>query len=173
MTSLKNKKIILEVIVICIIVLSVGIYVSSANDNYKSLNFNISKENFTNPCNHSMIIHNHVMKIVSNNNISGDWCIINSKTISVNSGMKILLQFKAEYKDTSQTSVRTIGNDNGSTILGFAMVAQGNSNWRYYSEIISIPEHVNSITIQILIGWVYGSNTEIISFEDMSLYVIK
>lgn len=173
MTSLKNKKIILEVIIILVIVLSVGVYISNTNNNYKSLNFSISKENFTISCNHSITIHNHVMKIVSNKNITSGWSIISSKPIPVNSGMKILLQFKAEYKNTSQTGVRTIGNDNGSNILGFALIAQGNSNWQYYSEIITIPEHVNSITIQILIGWVYGGNTEIISFEDMSLYVIK
>lgn len=172
-TSLKNKKIILEVIVICIIVLSVGIYISSANDNYKSLNFNISKENFINPCNISMTIHKNTMNIVSNKNITGSWSPINSKPIAVKAGMKILLQFKAEYKDTAQTSVRIIGNDNTSNVLGYGMIVQGTSNWRYYSEIISIPQHVNSITIQILIGWIYGGNTEGISFQDMSLNIIE
>ena len=173
MTSLKNKKLILEVIIICIIILSVGIYISNANNNYKSLNFSISKENFTNPCNLSMTIHKNTMVIISNKNITGSWYPINSRSIPVEAGMKILLQFKAEYKDTAQTSVRVIDNDNTSNVLGYAMIVQGNSTWHYYSEIISIPEHVHSITIQIYIGWICGGNTESISFEGMSLYIIR
>ena len=64
-------------------------------------------------------------------------------------------------------------NDNNSNILGYAMIVSGTSDWSYYNVIISVPKYINSITIQILIGWIYGGNTETISFQDMSLYVIK
>jgi len=53
------------------------------------------------------------------------------------------------------------------------MIVQGTSDLRYYNVIVSIPEHINGITIQILIGWIDGGNMETISFQDMSLYIIK
>ena len=91
MTNLKNKKIILEVIIICIIVFSVGIYIPNINKNYKSLNFAISDKNFKNPCNLSKIIHKNTMIIISNKNITWSWYPINSKSIPLKAGIKILL----------------------------------------------------------------------------------
>jgi len=174
----RYKKILILVIVI-IIIISVysDIYYYNAT-NYKSLNLDINNADFkvrgyAGMGNINVSATGNIMKISSSRNNSGNWIDIDSKNITVNPGWQILLIFSAEYKNTVQTALRILGisSNNAESVLGYAMIVEGNSGWQYYNVLVKIPNFVHYIILQITLGWVILKNVlEILSITDMSLY---
>lgn len=143
------------------------------NVNYESLGFNIKNIDFKNLSSVNMHICNNVLIVSSLNNNSGSWITINSGIINVSPNSKLLLELDAKYKNTDQTTIRIIGITNKSTnvVLSYALIVAGNSSWKYYSALTSIPSPINKVIIQILIGWIIvAGHYETISVKGISLY---
>jgi hypothetical protein len=173
----KNKKLILEVIFIVILVALPTVYIDNYNfTTFKSLDLNINNLDFKPSSNNlNTSVTNNRITISYNNNQSASWTSINSEKIPVKPGWQILLSVKGEYLNTQQTTFRIIGCSNLHTqsVLAYVFILDGNSSWHYYNGRVKIPSNIQYIILQVEVGWVIINNhSEIISLEDMSLYRI-
>ena len=178
MVFLKNKIILFETIFIAVVICSVGIYVVDFNNSHFEQINNINLTDI-NQWNHGKRLEitesNGIMQIVSSNNVSGSWPILNSRGSNVYKGETILLSVYAQYTNTAQSSLRIVGNTSkGQQVLGYAFIVDGNSNWHEYSLKITIPGGVTSIFVQLPIGWVISNHEpEVITLKDLLIYNIK
>lgn len=157
---------------------SAGIYVTNFNNSHFEPVNNINLMN-TNQWIHGGAIviteSGGVMKISSNNKVSGSYPLLNSKGFDVHVNETILLSLYASYANTIQSSLRIIGNtSNGQLVLGYAFIVDGNSTWHYYSLKVTIPGDVTSIFIQVPLGSVISSaEPEVIMLKEMLIYNVK
>ena len=177
MILLKNKIILLEVIIITVIMISAGIYVLDFNNSHFEPIKNVDLNDIKQWSHRKRLVvteSNGIIKITSYNNISGNWPLLNSKGFNVHSGETILLSIYVKYSNTAQSSLRLIGNtSSGESVLGYAFTVDGNSTWHEYSVKITIPSGVSSVFIQLPIGWVISNKEpEIIMLKDIALYKI-
>ena len=173
---MKSKGIVFVTLIASFLLISTTVYIDEYNNvEYRSFGLNIDTMSFKNLSYVKMNTVNEVLTVSSFNNNSGSWIVINSRLINVNPGSKLLLELDAKYQNTDQTSVRVLGISNNSVqfILAYALIAAGNSSWKYYSSLTKVPSSVFHVIIQISIGWtIFDRNPETFSVKGISLYTI-
>lgn len=178
MVLLRNKFAFLQIVIVLIIISSTGLYLNNYNSaSFQPINHltlsNLDGWNYNKIVNVSS--SNNIVKIVSGNDNYTSWYDVNSKGFNVSSGEAILFNLCAKYNNTLQSSTRIIGNtSNGQCVLGYFFIVNGNSSWNEYSVKISVPIGVNSVFLQIPIGWALQKNKiEFIMIKDLLIYELK
>lgn len=170
--------IVLEAIIIAIIVISTAIYVSDFNNShFQPINtVNLTEVNQWSHSKRLEVTYNQgIMTITSNNTVYASYPTLNSKEISVHSGETLLFSVYAKYSNTAQSTMRIIGdNGKGEIYLGYLFGANGNSTWHPHSIIITIPNGISSVFIQLPIGWVISNSTpEVVMLKDLLIYNVR